>query len=94
MKLVFKLLLFCILTVLTQIGGVAFLVSEVIGKKWPQKRRLRRIFVFVFVYFVFTFLVVPFLAPKFGREKVRHYANAIVGFLPDCRFPIGWWGAC
>jgi len=44
----------------------------VISKKWNQKLRFKNAIVFFGLYLFSTFLIVPFLASVFGREKVKH----------------------
>lgn len=67
-----KLFLFVFLTLSTQIGGVVYLFSLALAKSWKRKFKGKTLVVFIVLYFIATFLVVPFLAPMFGREKVQH----------------------
>lgn len=72
MKNLLRLLLFIFLTITTQIGGIAYLVSLIINKKWKAKFLAKKLVSFILIYALFTFLVVPFLAPLFGREKIKN----------------------
>ncbi|WP_405565886.1 hypothetical protein [Polaribacter sp. Asnod6-C07] len=71
-KIVFRFILFCFLTAITQIGGIVYLLSLFFSKKWNRDFKFKTLIVFVVFYFFSTFLIVPFLAPFFGREKVKH----------------------
>lgn len=74
MKRIFKLLLHLIITVLltaiTQIGGIIYVVSIIFISKKSKKFRLRRRILFIGFYTLTTFLLVPIIAPIFGREKI------------------------
>ena len=72
LKAILRILLFGILTILTQIGGIAYLISLYLNKKWVTKLKLKSIITLLGVYFIGTLLIVPFLAPIFGREKIKH----------------------
>lgn len=71
-KIIAKVLLFAFLTIITQIGGVVYLFSLLISKKWQWTSKYKGIAVFVSLYLLSTFVIVPFIAPIFGREKVKH----------------------
>ena len=60
------------MTVLTQIGGLIFLISLIISKKWNKNLKFKTFIIFISLYVFFTFLIVPLIAPIFGREKVKH----------------------
>lgn len=70
--IILKILFFCFLTVLTQIGGVVFLISLFINKKWKREFKSKSLLTFSVLYLFTTFFVIPFLAPIFGREKINH----------------------
>ncbi|PCJ23459.1 MAG: hypothetical protein COA97_11590 [Flavobacteriales bacterium] len=76
MKKLFKIvgwvLLFCFLTILTQIGGIVLLLSLWISKFWKKEFKFKLLLIFLVSYLFITFLIVPFVAPIFGREKIRH----------------------
>lgn len=71
-KIVSHFFFFVILTVITQIGGIVYLLSLYFFKKVTQKFRFKRIIVFSIIYLIATFIIVPLIAPVFGREKVKH----------------------
>lgn len=73
LKVILTITLFCLLTVLTQIGGLVFLLS-ILTHKWTNKLTTNkflkitfRITSFVILYSFITFLVVPLIAKPFGR---------------------------
>jgi hypothetical protein len=72
LKIIFKLLLFGVLTVITQIGGLVYLVSLVISNKWNLKLKFKIVIIFIYLYLFSIFFIVPVIAPIFGREKVKH----------------------
>ena len=59
------LLVICLLTLITQIGGLLFLVCYLVFRK----NKVKLVLSFVVLYLVSTFLLVPLIAPVFGREK-------------------------
>jgi len=71
LKILLKIFLFILLTVITQIGGLVYLLSEIIIKKYKSYYRLKKAGLFLSIYLFFSFLVIPYLAPIFGREKIK-----------------------
>ena len=61
-----------ILTVITQIGGVVLLISLILVRYLKKQLKYKLLLVFLTTYLLATFLIVPLLAPLFGREKVMH----------------------
>ena len=59
------------MTVLTQIGGIVYLISTLLIIKHTEKKRLKRLGVFICLYLFTTFLIIPHLAPVFGRERIK-----------------------
>ncbi len=53
-----------------------YLISILLVKKQVEKKRLKRIGIFAVLYLFATFLIVPNIAPVFGREKIKE-----TGFL-------------
>ncbi len=64
-----------VLTVLTQIGGVALLLSLLISRKWKSTIRNKSVLTFLVVYSALSLLVVPNLARYFGRVKISNSEN-------------------
>jgi hypothetical protein len=55
----------------TQIGGIIYLTAILLIKKSAKNKRLKRIGIFAGLYLLTTFLIVPNVAPIFGREKIK-----------------------
>lgn len=72
LKIIIQFILFCFLTVVTQIGGIIYLLSLMISKKWNKNLKFKTLIIFISLYLFSTFLIVPFISPIFGREKVKH----------------------
>lgn len=66
---------FILLTVTTQIGGFVLLLSIWVGKAAMSNFRYRTVLLFSTFYLMATFLIVPIVAPLFGREKVTHLSG-------------------
>ena len=71
MRIVLHIILIVLLTIITQIGGIIYFVTLFLVKKNAQRKKLKRIGIFSGIYLFITFLVVPNVAPLFGREKVK-----------------------
>lgn len=73
LKILLGLILICLLTVATQIGGIAFLISLLtfglidkrLNKRWV--RIMAKALSFMALYLFFVFVVVPLTANSFGR---------------------------
>ncbi len=72
MKIAFKILLFTLLTISTQIGGIVYIVSSLLSKKIKWNFKFKNSVAFIALYLFTTFLIVPYTAPTFGRERVKH----------------------
>ncbi len=71
-KIIISFLLFSVLTIITQIGGIVYLISKLISSKWRWKSRFKPMLSFLILYLFATLFVVPYIAPIFGRERVTH----------------------
>lgn len=69
------ILFFVLLTVTTQIGGVVLVLSIWLSRKWSVRFRFKPAIVFLALYLLSVFLVVPVIAPLWGREKVAVSSN-------------------
>ena len=69
-KFILKSLLFLTLTILTQIGGLVYLLSLLISFRIKKDFKGKIAVLFMVLYALCTFIIVPILAPLFGREKV------------------------
>lgn len=73
LKVFLSVLIFIVLTAITQVGGIIYLlwipVGRLINKKIAQwfYRFLARLGSFLLIYLLFTFLIIPALAKKAGR---------------------------
>lgn len=80
-KIGLGLLLICLLTALTQVGGVVFLISlltfGLIDKRLnrPWTRLAAKVFTFATLYLIFVFVVVPWTAKSFGRVQLPLFEN-------------------
>lgn len=70
LNIITKIILFVILTVITQIGGIVYFFSLLISKKC--KKNYNTLIIFLLLYFLSTLLIVPNIASVFGREPVIH----------------------
>lgn len=68
LRLLLHIFLIVLLTILTQIGGVLYLFALLVYRKGKLKRHL----FFFGIYLAATHLIVPYIAPLFGREPIRH----------------------
>lgn len=59
------------LTIVTQIGGIIYLIAVLIVNRKSQRYRLKLLSVFALFYLIITILFVPIIAPIFGREKIK-----------------------
>ena len=72
LKIIFHIIIFVLLTVLTQIGGILFIVVIFLFRKDANRRKLKQFALFILLYLFSTFIIVPNLAPIFGREKIKN----------------------
>lgn len=76
LKILLGLLLICLLTAVTQIGGVVFLISILtfglidkrLNRRWT--RVTVKVLSFLTLYLVFVFVIVPLTAKPFGRVQL------------------------
>lgn len=71
MKVILHIIIIILLTIITQIGGVIYLITVFLVKKKTKKRRLKLIGIFSLLYLITTFFIVPNVSPIFGREKIK-----------------------
>jgi len=69
-KILFHLVLIILLTLTTQVGGLIYFITLVIITTKSNLYRLKRLLCFLILYSTTTFLVLPVIAPYFGREPV------------------------
>lgn len=81
LKILPGLLLVCLLTAVTQIGGVVFLISLMtfglidkhVNKRWT--RVTAKVLSFATLYLIFVFVLVPLTAQSFGRVPLPVFEN-------------------
>jgi len=71
-KLILKITITILLTLMTQIGGLVYLISEIVFFKTSQQAKIKKLIFFLSFYMMATFIIVPYLAPVFGREKIKN----------------------
>lgn len=75
-KLIINILIFCLLTLLTQVGGIVYLISILTYTLLDKANRKLyigfsfRLTYFLILYCLTTFLLVPFIAKPFGRVSL------------------------
>ncbi len=69
-RILLKSMFFILLTVLTQIGGLVWLMSEGIAKPLKWMKIGQRSLLFVSIYSMFSLLIIPQIAPLLGREQI------------------------
>ncbi|MEO8470643.1 MAG: hypothetical protein ABI477_00580 [Chryseolinea sp.] len=80
-KLILTILLFCILTLLTQIGGfvllIAFLTYGIIDRKISSRfiNPIAKVISYAVIYLIVALLVVPLLAKPLGRVPLPIWSN-------------------
>ena len=72
LKILSRVIVFLFLSILTQVGGVFFLISLLINKSWKREFRFKLVSIFIPLYLVFTLAIIPVIAPVFGREAVKN----------------------
>ena len=77
-KVISTILIFCILTLLTQVGGVVYIISRTAHKKINSfstnklKLSFYKLVSFLLIYAFTTFLLVPIIAKPFGRVPLPY----------------------
>lgn len=71
MRFLLHICFIAVLTIITQIGGIIYLIAILVIRKSSRLTTIKRLSFFVFLYSIATFFIVPYLAPVFGREKIR-----------------------
>ncbi|WP_299677996.1 hypothetical protein [uncultured Dokdonia sp.] len=66
-RLFLNVLWVVLLTVITQIGGVIYIIVTLLYRK----KTFKKWSVFIVLYLICTYAIVPYVAPLFGREKIK-----------------------
>jgi len=77
LKILLHTLVIILLTLITQVGGIIYLLVLLLLRRPMQHRRIKRIGTFILLYALATFLIIPYTAPFFGREKIIDSENVI-----------------
>lgn len=75
-KIIFHIISIILWTLITQIGGFIYLISVITFRK-SKKGRRKRVLLFTTLYLLSTFVIVPLIAPIWGRQKIQN--NQFVG---------------
>jgi hypothetical protein len=70
-KIILNILIAFFLTVITQIGGVIYLISILLNSEKRSNWRFKRVLFFLILYLLSTYFIVPKIAPIFGRVKIE-----------------------
>ncbi len=73
LKLIKHLFFFTLLTLLTQVGGIIWLISLYISKSTRKKKR----FIFPIIYLIFNLIIIPPVAKSFGREQLPLFGKEL-----------------
>ena len=74
-KYIGRFFLFLVLTLITQIGGILYVFAIFIAPKWKTNFRGKTFLMFFLFYSFTTFIIIPYIAPIFGREQVISMEN-------------------
>lgn len=72
LRIILKLFIFIFLTLTTQIGGIVYLITLLLISSKSLKYILKRTVLFCLLYVTTTFLIIPRVAPIFGRVKIKN----------------------
>ncbi|WP_421920036.1 hypothetical protein [Marinifilum sp.] len=74
-KYIAHFVLFLVLTIVTQVGGLVYIISLFLCNRIRVAFWGKRFLFFVLLYAFTIILLVPFVAPWFGREKIKDNSN-------------------
>jgi len=72
LKWIFLIFLVFFLTMLTQIGGVALLIGLLLARFFGWRKKWKKLLLSLTLYLIATLLIIPHIAPIFGRAPVQH----------------------
>jgi len=80
LSILWTLIAFCGLTILTQIGGLVYLFSILLNQKWNKEKSsgLRFAGIFICLYLATTFILTPPLASILGRKSLPKSNSGLV----------------
>ncbi len=90
-KIVYLLFVFLFLTVLTQVGGIIYVLYRLFFRRWIRieqraKRYLVKILAFASLYLFISFLLLPPLAKQFGRVPLPFFKTDQLALKPATIF--------
>jgi len=71
MSKIIHLLVIIFLTIVSQVGGIVYMIVLLAIRKNHKFKYLKRVVLFIVIYLFSTFFIIPKLAPIFGREKIK-----------------------
>ncbi len=75
MRFILQFLIIILLTIISQIGGLIYLIVILTISSKKAKFKIKQFLLFCFLYIASTYVIVPHIAPKFGREKISQNSN-------------------
>ena len=72
-KLFGHLIIILLLTILTQVGGLVWIITLWVSHKFKKKKR----YVFPLLYLIFNLVIIPPIAKHFGREKLPVFSEIL-----------------
>ncbi|MBU0655283.1 MAG: hypothetical protein KJ914_09150 [Gammaproteobacteria bacterium] len=86
-SIIFYFMAFIILSILTEVGGLALLFSIPvmlsIRNQYRNRQKLIRFGIFTGAYLLTVFIVIPLLAPLYGRVQLPCFATESAPLKPD-----------
>lgn len=80
-KLLIRAFVFIALTLLTQVGGLAYLAALGVGRLLRRRSIVATVALTAAIYAALTYLIVPALAPHFGRVRLPCGMSPTLGCL-------------
>lgn len=74
-RIVVHALVFLLLSLITQVGGLVYLIAILAARSWKRSFPFKTLFIFAIIYLITTFLLIPPIASLFNREPIQHQAN-------------------
>lgn len=82
LKYIRHVFLFLFLTVLSQIGGLVYILYIIIEKRLKLQSFLRKMSLFIGLYLIFSLLLTPLFAKQFGRKPLPLIYNKQSPVIP------------
>ncbi|MPQ47793.1 hypothetical protein GCQ56_12350 [Marinifilum sp. N1E240] len=75
LKYLGRAFLFVVLTVVSQVGGLVYFLSAILSNRIRVRFSGKGFLIFIMLYVLTTFLIIPYTAPFFGREKIKNNSH-------------------